>query len=83
MNSSLCSSDKTSDKDASSTLNFSSGTKYIKKGRENSAEEKKLSKETFASAICVKTRYNKMKIKRLKEEKEQALKKAANSEKMF
>ena len=42
MNSSLlevCSSDKSSDRDASSTLNFSSGTKYIKKGRENSSDE--------------------------------------------
>ena len=59
----VCSSDMTSDRNASSTLNFS---KYRKKGRKNSDEEKrkmqrkeknvKLSEETFALAVCGKTR---------------------------
>ena len=86
MNSSLlevCSSDKSSDRDASSTLNFSSGTKYINKGRENSAEEKRKMRNSRKKRLrqqSVLRRDSKIKIKRLKEEKDQALKKATDSE---
>ena len=69
----VCSSDKTSDRDASSILNFSSGTKYIKKGRENSAEEKRKmrnSRKRRLRQLSVLRHDNKMIIKRLKEEKE-------------
>lgn len=85
MNSSLleaCSSNKTSKRDAS-TLNCSSGTKYIKKGRENSVEEKRKMRNSRKRRLrqqSVLRHNNKMKIKRLKEEKEEALKKAENSE---
>ena len=79
----VCSSDKSSDRDASSTLNFSSGTKYIKKGRENSAEEKRKMRNSRKKRLrqqSVLRRDSKIKIKRLKEEKDQALKKATDSE---
>ena len=77
----VCSPDKTSDRDDSFT--FSSETKYVKKGRENSAEEKRKmrnSRKKRLRQLSVSRRDSKMKIKRLKEEKEQALKKAENSE---
>ena len=85
MNSSLevCSSDKILDRDASYTLNVPSGIKYIKKGRENSAEEKKKMRNSRKRRLrqqSILRRDNKRKIKRLKAEKEQALKKATDSE---
>ena len=81
----LGSLDQTSDRDTSSSLKFSSGTKYIKKGRENTVKEKRKMRNSRKRRLrklsaAVLRRDRKVEAEHLKKEKEQALKKVATSE---